>query len=183
MFYVFGLIISSYRCCATYKPPLVEHMREHSLFQATTQRMLVLPFILSHNSRNTPAFDPWDIIQSLIDHAHPTKAKHNVFFINNRLALHTSRQAQRLPDRLAGDTCRQAPLMLLFLQVSHGGKTLNAKRYTLQLSTGFIVIAWRSNTTAKRYTSTCVVLIFKHLEQVKSIYSHFIYIYIYILPF
>jgi len=35
--------------------------------------------------------------------------KHNVCFIKNRLALHMSRQAQRLLDRLAGDTCRQAP--------------------------------------------------------------------------
>ena len=52
------LIISSYRYCPTYKPPLVERIREHSLFRATTQRMLVLPSILSHNSRNTLAFDP-----------------------------------------------------------------------------------------------------------------------------
>ena len=64
---------------------------------------------------------------------------------------------------------RQAPLMLLFLQVSHGGTTLIAKRYTLQFSTGFVAIAWRSNTTAKRYTSTCAILVFKHPEQVKSI--------------
>jgi len=79
------LIISSYRCCPTYKPPLVEHMREHSLFRATTQRMLVLPSVLSHNSRNTPASDPWDIVQSLVDHTHPKQAKHNVCFIKKSL--------------------------------------------------------------------------------------------------
>jgi len=79
----------------TYKPPLVEHMREHSLFRATTQRMLVLPSILSHNSRNTPAFDPWDIAQSLVDHTHPKQVKHDVCFIKNHLALYTSRQAQK----------------------------------------------------------------------------------------
>jgi len=72
---------------------------------------------------------------------------------------------------------RQAPLMLLFIQVLHGGTTLIAKRYTLQFSTGFVAIAWRSNTITKRYTSTCSVLVFKHPEQVKSIYSHFIYIF------
>ena len=103
------LIISSYRCCPTYKPPLVEHMREHSLFRATTQRMLILPSIMSHKSRNTPASDPSDIAQSLVDHAHPKQAKHNVRFIKNRLALNRSHQTPRLPDHLAGDTCCQAP--------------------------------------------------------------------------
>jgi len=57
--------------------------------------------------------------------------------------------------------------MLLFLQVSPGGTTLIAKRHTLQFSTGFVGIAWWSNTIAKRYTSTCAVLVFKHLEQSK----------------
>ena len=90
------LIISSYRCCPTYKPPLVENMREHSLFRATTQRMLVLPSVLSHNSRNIPTSDPWDIAQSLVDYAHPKKAKHDVCFIKNRMALHTSRQMQKV---------------------------------------------------------------------------------------
>ena len=158
------LIISSYRCCPTYKPPLVEHMREHSLFRATTQRMLVLPSILSHNSRNTPAFDPWDITQSLVDHADPKQAKHNVCFIKNCLALHTSRQAQKASTRA---TRRQSPLMLLFLQVSLGGTTLIAKRYTLQFSTGFVAIAWRLNTTTRRYNSTCAILVFKHPKQSK----------------
>ena len=55
--------------------------------------------------------------------------------------------------------------MPLFLQVSPGGATLTAKRHTLQYSTGFIAIAWRSNTTARRYTSTCVVLVLKHPKQ------------------
>jgi len=72
---------------------------------------------------------------------------------------------------------RQAPSMLLFLQVSPGGTNLIAKRYTLQFSTGFVVIAWRSNTIAKRYTNTCAILVFKHAEQSKinlsDIYSPF----------
>ena len=80
----------------TYKPPFVEHMREHSLFWATTKRMFVLPSILSHNSKNTPTFDPWDIAQSLVDHAHPKQAKHNVCFIKNRLTLPTSCKAQKV---------------------------------------------------------------------------------------
>jgi len=44
---------------------------------------------------------------------------------------------------------REAPLMLLFLQVLPCGTTLIAKRHTLQFSTGFIAIAWRSNTRTK----------------------------------
>jgi len=52
--------------------------------------------------------------------------------------------------------------MVLFLQVSYGGTTLIAKRYTLQFSAGFVAIAWRSNTIAMRYTSTYTILIFKH---------------------
>jgi len=50
----------------TYKPPLVEHMREQSLYRATTQRMLMFTlhvepqlqeYVLSHNSINTPTTD------------------------------------------------------------------------------------------------------------------------------
>jgi len=61
-------------------------MREHSLFRAKTQRMLVFTlypepqlheYILSHNSRITPATDLWDVAQSLVDHALP---KHNQDF-------------------------------------------------------------------------------------------------------
>ncbi|QCD78920.1 hypothetical protein DEO72_LG1g2556 [Vigna unguiculata] len=72
------------------------HLKEHSLLRATTQRMLILPSILSHNSMNTPTFDPLDIAQSLVDHAHPKQAKHDVSFIKNRLALNKSRQTQKV---------------------------------------------------------------------------------------
>jgi len=131
--------------------------------------MLILPSILSHNSRNTPTSDPWDIAQSLVDHANPTEAKHSVCFIKNRLVLHTSLQAQRLPDRLAGDTCCQAP---------------SASNATVSTS-----IAWRDNPyrqaqyasilywfcshhlavkhIARCYTSTCAKLVFKHPKQSK----------------
>ncbi|QCE00912.1 hypothetical protein DEO72_LG7g2203 [Vigna unguiculata] len=37
---------------------------------------------------------------------------------------------------------RQTSLMLLFLQVMPGGKTLIAKSYTLQFSTGFVAITY-----------------------------------------
>jgi len=71
----------------------------------------------------------------------------------------------------------QAPLMLLFPQVSLGGTTLIARRNMLQFSTGFVAIAWRSNTTARHYTSTCAVLVFQLPKQVKTNHSHFLYIY------
>jgi len=62
---------------------------------------------------------------------------------------------------------RQVPLMLLFPQASSGGTTLIVRRNTLQFSTGFVAITWRSNTTARRYTNTCAILVFKHPEQSK----------------
>jgi len=46
--------------------------------------------------------------------------------------------------------------MLLFPQASPDGTTLIARHNTLQFSTGFVAIAWRSNNTARRYTSTCI---------------------------
>jgi len=57
--------------------------------------------------------------------------------------------------------------MLLFQQVSPGGTTLTAKCHTLQYFTGFVAIAWWSNTIARRYTSTYAVLVIKHPEQGK----------------
>ena len=72
--------------------------------------MLVLTSILSHNSRNTPTTDPWDITQSLVDHTHPKQAKPNVCFIKkNRLAFHTSRQAQKASRPPGGEHVRQVP--------------------------------------------------------------------------
>jgi len=62
---------------------------------------------------------------------------------------------------------RQVPLMLLFPQASPSETILITRRNTLQFSTGFVAITWRSNTTTKRYTSTCAILIFKHPEQSK----------------
>jgi len=92
---------------------------------------------------------------------------------SSKIAWHSTRVAKRkgfqTTWRGTRAARRQTPLMLLFLQVSHGGTTLIAKRYTLQFSTGFVAIAWRSNTTARHYTNTCTILVFKHPEQVKSI--------------
>jgi len=42
---------------------------------------------------------------------------------------------------------RQVPPMLLFPQASPGGTTLIVRRNTLQFSTGFVAITWRSNTS------------------------------------
>jgi len=61
----------------------------------------------------------------------------------------------------------QMPLMLLFPQASPGGTTLIARHNTLQFSTGLVAITWQSNTTTKRYTSTCIILVFKHPKQSK----------------
>ena len=73
-----------------------------SNLQATTCRThagtLAIP---SHNSKNASASYPWDITQSLVDHVHPKQAKHNVCFIKNCMAFHTSCQAKkasRLPS-------------------------------------------------------------------------------------
>jgi len=75
----------------------------------------------------------------------------------------TKRQGFQTTWRGTHAARRQASLMLLFIQVSHGGTTLIAKCYMLQFSTGFVAIAWRSNTTVRRYTSTCAVLVFAFL--------------------
>jgi len=122
-------------------------------------------YVPSHNSRN-PTSRPLRYHQSFVDHAHPKQTK--FVPLHHHLALLQSRHAKlasRPPGgghvplgtkRLAGD------IMLLFLQVSPGGTILTTKRHTLQYSTNFVAIAWRSNTTARRYTSTCTILVFKH---------------------
>jgi len=103
-------------------------------------------------------------------------SKINVYFIKKSLdAAHELPGAKGFQTAWRGTRAirHQAPLMLLFPQVSPSGITLIAKRNTLQFSTGFVAIAWRSNTSAKRYTSTCTVLVFQHPEQVKTKHSHF----------
>ncbi|QCE06842.1 hypothetical protein DEO72_LG9g1856 [Vigna unguiculata] len=88
---------------------------------------------------------------------------------SSRIASHSTRVARRkrLPDRLAGDTCCQAPSASdAIVSTSIAWRTtLIARHNTLQFSIGFVAIGWRSNTTAKRYTNTCVILVFKHLKQ------------------
>jgi len=59
-------------------------------------------------SHGTPASRPLKYHQSLVDHAHPKQAKHlclsNIAWLYSRVARGTT-----LPNRLAGDKCRQAP--------------------------------------------------------------------------
>jgi len=104
---------------------------------------------------------------------------------SSKIAWCSTRVARRKRLQIAWRGTRavrhQAPLMLLFLQVSPGGTTLIAKRHMLQFSTGFVAITWRSNTTARCYASTRAVLVFKHPELSKiNPFTFHIYIYIYI---
>jgi len=73
-----------------------------------------------------------------------TKGSQTFLPQQHRLALLTSRQAHHASTLPSGghvppSAKRQAPLMLLFQQVSSCGTTLIAKRHTLQFSIGFVV--------------------------------------------
>jgi len=94
--------------------------------------------IPSHNSRDTfrattqgtPVSRPSRYHQSLVDHA-PPKNKQITFASQYRLVQHTSPRCTTLPDRLARDTCRQAPSASAAhcLQVSPSETTFTARRY------------------------------------------------------
>jgi len=84
-------------------------------------------------------------------------------------ATHESPGALRFQTAWRGTRVarRQTPLMLLFQQVSPGETIFTTKCHTLQYSTGFVAIAWRSNTTVRRYTNTWAVLFLSTQNKVK----------------
>jgi len=144
--------------------------------QATTCRTHAKTLaILSHNSKNArvtlhpePQLQEYSCIWPLRYHPKPciprtSKASKTQCLLHQKSpdAPHKSTGTKGFQTAWQGTHAarRQAPLMLLFLQVLPDGTT-PTKCYTLQFSTGFVAIAWQSNTTARRYTSTCTILVF-----------------------
>ena len=154
----------------TYKPPLVWHMQEHSLPS-------------SHNSKNAriilhlePQLHEYSNIWPLRYRPKPcrprtSKASKTRCLLHQKSpgTPHESPGAKGFQTVWRGTRVvrRQVPLMLLFPQASPSETILIIRRNTLQFSTGFVAIAWRSNSTARRYTSTCIILVFKHPKQSK----------------
>jgi len=100
----------------------------------------------------------------------------------NRLALHTSRQAQRLPDRLAGDTCRQAPSASDAIISTSIAWWENPYRQALHASIIYWFCSYRPTVKHHRQALHQYLRSTNFLStqnKVKSIHSHLMYI----LPF
>jgi len=98
-------------------------------------------YVLSHNSRNTSK-STFEITQKP---CRPCKSQASKAPMLHKIAWLILRSARRnaLPNRLARDACRQAPLHSLPLQVSHGGTTFTVRRHTFLLPSTFTTVAWR----------------------------------------
>jgi len=117
------------------------------------RNVMCLTHILSHNSRDafwattqgTPASRPSKYHQSLVDHAHPKQAKHKYGLCIIAWGYSWVTRWNAPPNRLAGDTCCQAPSVVVatILQVSLGGTTLTARHHAFQASSDIIAITWR----------------------------------------
>ena len=129
------------------------------------------------STQETPDGQPLRYPRSLVDHAH--YSKHNTNLLQqNRLTGDTYRQTLPLPDRLAGDTYRQTLSALVFTTTATIAwrdfpcrQAPHALGFTkLQNSPGAPLL------TARRYTSTCAVLVLvqvqAHFTQVALSCSH-----------
>jgi len=82
-----------------------------------SRNVTCLTLIPSHNSRDTlwattqgiPASQPSRYYQSFVDHAHQQQSKHSFWLCNIAWRCSWAAKWNTLPDRLAGDTCLQAP--------------------------------------------------------------------------
>jgi len=90
--------------------------------------------------------------------------------LNHRMALLRSRHAKLASRPLNGGHVPPGAKHLWcysFYKYLLVGQPLPPSATRLNTLLVFLDIAWRSNTTARHYTSTCAILVFKHLEQNK----------------
>jgi len=127
--------------CSSCSSVIPSHNSRDANLSHNSRNATCLTLISSQNSRDTfwpttqgtPASQPSGYHQSLVDHAYPKQRKHNFCICNIASCCSWAAKWDMLLDRLAGETCRQAPSALkpTDLQKSTSRTTLTARRHSL----------------------------------------------------